>query len=337
MRNPFKISLLALCGVLIGTVTSAFAQRQIDLGSDEQVYQVLRSQGYSTPKITKRSLTIIRTEACKDGKKYQVKVSILGRITSRSVIGSCQPRLRQAAFSERQARKALSDRRYTNIETRTIRGGTQAIGCRDGRRLEIVFNRRGGVVSRNDIGPCIRDTRRNDRNDRVFSSREITGLLNQRGYNDVQVTRRNSLPYLATACRNNDKYEVAIGRRGRIRGEQRIGRCINPFSEFEMSSSIKKSGYLVLKLDKTRNGWASQECRRNNKVLVSYDAYGRQTNLRQDGSCRSETVLNVLRTLENRGARNVQAYVEGCFDGGKYRWSFDRLGNRTGRSRVGSC
>lgn len=450
MRNFWKPLALAICFLGLVTTGSANAQLQIDLGSDDQVFRILQSAGYSNPVVTKRSLTIIRTEACKGGKKYRLKVSILGRITSRSEIGTCKTRQQVAGYSERQVRQALKSNRYTNIETRGARGGIQAIACRNGRKFEIFFNRQGKVVTRNNLGSCAPKKLSNDQiiqslrtagyrrieviesspsrylaeacgdskkyrlrlNNRAevenrrligncrraFSADGIAGLLRERGYTKVQITQRNSPPYQALACRNNDKYEVTIGRRGRIRNEKiigtcrerfdartlsqlmqqrgydrinivrsnrapyiaegckgdvlqeiqvgqfgkvlreyRIGKCGRPLTRDALATLISKAGRVIVRLDKTRDGWASQECRQDKKVLVSYDPYGTQTNIRADGNCRSETVLNVLRTLESRGARRVQAFVEGCFDGGKFRWSFDRLGNRTDRTRVGSC
>ncbi len=450
MQNFWKPLTLVIYLLSLVVTGSANAQLQIDLGSDDQVFRILRSAGYSNPTVTKRSLTIIRSEACKDGKKYLVKVSILGRITSRSEIGTCQTRQQIAAFSERQVRQTLKSNRYTNIETRGARGGIQAIACRNGRKFEIFFNRQGKVLARNDLGYCAPQKLSNDQiikslqnagyrrveviesspsrylaeacgdsrkyrlrlNNRAkvedrrvigncrraFSPDGIASLLKERGYTKVQITQRNSTPYQALACRDNDKYEVTIGRRGRIRNEKiigtcrqrfdartlsklmqqrgydrikivrsnrapylaegckgdalqeiqvgkfgkvlreyRIGKCGRPLTRNALASTIVKAGRVIVRLDKTRTGWSSQECRQDKNVLVNYDPYGQQTNIRADGNCRSETVLNVLRTLESRGARRVQAFVEGCFDGGKYRWSFDRLGNRTDRTRVGNC
>jgi hypothetical protein len=450
MRNfwtTLALVLFCLVGVL---VAPSQAQLQIDLGSDDQVFRILRNSGYTDAKVTKRSLTIIRTEACKGGKKYQIKVSILGRITSVSEIGTCRSRVQEAAFSERELRQLLEQNRYTSIETRKARRGFRAIACRNGRRFDLAFNRRGKIVDRKDLGYCQRRRLSNDqiitslenagyrrvdivqsnptnylveacRNDRRyqlrldnsaeiqtrrtigecgrrFSAERIADLLKERGYSKIEITRRNSTPYRATACRNNDKYAVTIGRRGRILDEQRtgscrqrfdartlsslmqrrgydrikivrtnrapyiaegcvgdalqeiqvgqfgkvlreyrIGKCARPVTRKQLQDNIQKTGHLVIGLKKVGENWQSRECRQDNQVVVSYDPYGEQTNIRANGKCRSETVLDVLRTLESRGARRVEAFVEGCFDGGKYRWSFDRLGNRTGRKRVGSC
>ena len=79
-------------------------------------------------------------------------------------------------------------------------------------------------------------------------------------------------------------------------------------------------------------------CRDEAKSNIRFDTYGEIVSQRRSGTCTSASVLDVLKTLESRGAKSTNLVVEGCFRNRKYRWEFDRLGNRTGRQAIdGNC
>ena len=122
-------------------------------GDDRMIGDVLRANGYTDGVITSRGLTIMRTEACKDGVKYRFKISILGKITSTAKIGDCQPAQR-ARFSANDAKDLLEQNGYAQIDARHNGRIVVATACRNNRKYQINFNHRGEVTSHQRIGNC---------------------------------------------------------------------------------------------------------------------------------------------------------------------------------------
>ncbi|MEP0944129.1 MAG: hypothetical protein ABJH63_03310 [Rhizobiaceae bacterium] len=428
----------------------ASAQKITIGGDDRMVADVLRANGYTNGVVKSRSLTIVRTEACKGGDKYLVKISILGKIASTTKIGECQ-QAQQARFSANDAKAVLEQNGYGQINARRDGRVIVATACRNNRKYQINFNRRGEVASRQRVGNCdpvglaawqiidrlkaegysrvnvIDDQlpryvaeacRGNDRvrvqmnqrgrirgEDRIGSCRQrinpdnITALLEREGYQRVEVIDRRRPPYVAHACKGNGKFEVEIGRFGQLRRENRIGRCARPIDPANLASVIGDQGYervkvlrgsrtpylvegckgatlvelvvnrfgritqednvgtcatpvskqqledrlgeqgfLAVAVRKRGTGWTADVCRDEAKSTIRFDTYGEIVNQRRSGTCTSSSVLDLLKTLESRGAKATELVIEGCFRNTKYRWEFDRLGNRTGRKRIaGNC
>ena len=451
MKNIIR-SLILLTGIVgTGALSAPDARAQsITLGGDDTaIFRLLQQNGYTSPKVTKRGLTIIRTEACKGRDKYQVKVSILGRITSTAKIGTCaiaQP----VRFGESEAKSALEQAGYSRIQTRRQGAFVSASACREGRSYQFGFNRRGDVTDRQDVGPCrsngmtkerlaellqregyrrivitddqlpryaaeacrngdrlrlqmnrrgiIRSERRIGQCGRQLDPNTIAALLERNGFDRVEVVDKRRPPYVAQACRDQNKFEISIGRYGRllderrigrcrtrinpanlaqilgkdgydrvnplrtnrapylveackgnalveltigrfgrIRNEERVGRCAAPVTKDALVAKLQQQGYINVGVKKAANGWRADVCREENKLALAIDAYGDVLRERKAGECQSQTVLQVLKTLESRGANKTRIVVEGCYRGSQYKWAFDRLGNRTGRTRLGNC
>ncbi|MEP4293137.1 MAG: hypothetical protein ABJ358_14600 [Rhizobiaceae bacterium] len=418
-------------------------------GDDQQVVRILRGEGYRNVRITSRGLTIVRTEACKGTDKYQVKVSILGKITSTRKIGTC-PAPQANRFTRNDATDLLQKNGYRRIEARREGRIIVATACRNDRRYQIEFNRRGEVAARQRIGECrpeglnkrqltnilerngyrrieIVDAelpryvaeacRENDRvsiemnrrgdigsERRIGRCRQqidpanIAKLMRDNGYTRIEVIDRRRPPYIAHGCKNNDRIEVTIGRFGRLRGENRIGscarpidpanlvtlmgkegynrvkvlrgsrtpylvegckgtalvellvdrfgritkednvgRCAPPVTKQRLEDRFAKDGYLNVRVRKLSSGWSARVCRDEVERLIRVNSFGDTVSERDSGTCASNSVLNILKTLENRGARSTTIFVEGCYRNKKYRWAYDRLGNRTGRKAIGGC
>ena len=452
MPRPFA-KILFITSLWIGATMAPMqaSAQSITLGGDDKmVADVLRINGYTNGVIKSRSLTLVRTEACKNGTKYLVKISVLGKITSVTKLGDC-PQAQQARFTAQQAAEVLRQNGYGQIDARRQGNTIVATACRNNRKYQINFNRRGEVASRRRAGNCdpaglaawqiidrlkaegysrvdvtddqlpryVAEACRNGERvrlqmnnrgiirseNRIGTCRErlnpdnIASLLESAGYERVEVIDRRRPPYIAHACKGNGKYEVQIGRFGRLQRENRIGRCavpidpanlaslmtnegydrvkvlrgnrtpylvegckgetlvelvVNrfgritqeddvgtcavPVSKQQLEDRLSGDGYLAVAVRKRGSGWSAEVCRDEAKSTIRFDTYGEVVSQRRSGTCTSSSVLDVLKTLESRGASSTTLVVEGCFRNRKYRWEFDRLGNRTGRKPIdGSC
>ncbi|MEN0041954.1 MAG: hypothetical protein AAF764_11585, partial [Pseudomonadota bacterium] len=171
----------------------------------------------------------------------------------------------------------------------------------------------------------------------AIDPQQIPDILADAGFDRIRVLQRRRTPYLAEACLGERLVEVSIDQYGEIRNRQRVGRCASAVSREDVIAQLQEAGYSNLDLKQSRDGWRVNACRGVRRVTVRVDSYGDILSERNSGECQSQTVLDMLKTLESRGAEKLEAQVEGCFRGNRYRWVFDRLGNRTGRERIGRC
>ncbi len=449
-----QLSFLAVISIFLSSwlfVPTANSQSVTLGGDDNQIFQILRSNGYTQGRVVKRKLTITHTNACKGGNEFLVKISILGRITSQTKIGRCKVAQQPGSqFLPRDAVSLLQNNGYAEIRAEINGRSVKATACRQNRRFEIAFNRRGQIIQQRDIGSClavglnkaqikeilegegltrivITDERlpkyvaeacRNssrvrvtmNRRGRVRSERRIgecglqfnpdniatvlgrsgydrievidrrrppyiahacqgddrmeieigrygrilrkhrirscrsninpqnmASILGKEGYDRVRVLRGNRAPYLVEACRGDVLNELTVGRFGRVQKAERVGTCANPITESALRKKLSKQGFSTLTLNRQNYGWRAEVCRNETKVAIRIDAYGDAIRERNLGQCVSKSVLDILKTLESRGADRTQVQIIGCYRNNKYRWTFDRLGNRTGRDRIGGC
>ncbi len=283
----------------------------------------LRRAGYRRIE-TRREDRSIAATACRRDIKYQLRFNRRGQIVDRREDGPC----RVAGLNSDQIIEVLRRDGYRRIDVTSSRPPRYtAEACLDGERLRLELNRRGNVRSQRRIGEC----------GRRFNPTNLANLLRDNGFDRIVINRSDRAPYLAEGCKGSSLIEVTVGRNGRIRKEERVGRCAEAVSKQQVAKKLRDQGYFGVNITKFRGGWRADVCRQETKLTLEIDAYGDVSRERNSGECRSQTILQVLKTLESRGAKNVNAVVEGCFRGTKYRWEFDRLGNRTGRDRIGNC
>jgi len=283
----------------------------------------LREQGYEDIEI-QQVRRGYRVTACRDGEQEIFFYSFEQNLQSRQRAGRCARR----SISPKQAVQLLEGEGFTEIKILDDRRAPYRIeACKDRNKFEFLIGRRGRIRDRREIGDCRRPIR----------PEQLVEVLEDLGYDRVRILRDDRRPYLAEACKDRNLVELRIDRFGGIRNEERIGRCSAPLTEDDITARLAEEKYIVLGLKPARRGWLAEVCRGEAKLALRIGDRGRIRREEAIGKCISRSVLDVLKNLEDRGARRVNAFVEGCFRGDRFRWEFDRLGNRTGRERVGSC
>ena len=387
-----RVAALA-AGALAALACMAPAAAQVQLGGDDRVIgAALEQDGYDSVRIVKRDFTIVRTHACKGDKKYLVKVSILGKITSSTELGPCDLRPVRARISERELRRSLRRQGFEDIQLEARGNRTVAIACREGRRERLVFGRTGELLRRRAAGPC-RST-----SQAGLDEKDLRSIMTREGYDRVEIVDGRRAPFIMQGCKEGTLNEVTIGRRGRVRGERRVGRCAPRLAAADLGKALAKEGYSQVKvlrarapflveackgdrllelsvsatgtvrsedpigrcprsltdeqlraamvaenmtqieLSRTDSGWVGTVCVEDERTRIQYARNGDATSKRVIGRCPVASALEMMRTLESRGATRTELQIEGCFQNRRYRWTFDRLGNRTGRVPVqGSC
>ena len=289
----------------------------------DRIARQLTDQGYRRVVVTDAELPRYGAEACRDNDRVRLVMNRRGRIRSERIIGKCE---RQ--FDPDNMTAVLEKKGYDRIKAvETRRPPYIANACKGADKMEIVIGRFGRLRDERRIGPCATP----------IDPAKMANVLSKEGFDRVRVLRSNRTPYLAEACKGTTLVELTVGRYGKIRKEERVGRCASPATEASLQEKLEGDGYLNINLARKNNGWRAEVCREENKMAIRFDAYGDVVRERNIGECKSQTVLDVLKNLENRGAKKTSMQIVGCFKGTQYRWMFDRLGNRTGRERLGGC
>ncbi|MGI9356272.1 MAG: hypothetical protein ACR2PF_14065 [Rhizobiaceae bacterium] len=293
----------------------------------------LRRDGYNRIDLLAGTGFPYRVRACRGGDQIEMTIGRRG-ITDSSRIDGCLPPPKRAKdgkvpqFQPAEIEDVLLDEGFDRIAVIQGRRAPYKVrACRGRNRIELIIGKQGRI----------RDQRRVDGCAAPIDPSGLENHLRKNGFDRVKVVKRNQAPYAAEACRGRDHLRLVVGRYGEIERERRLGQCAGTLSEAGLRELLSKRGLIALSVDKRRRGWSADVCDGDKRVALRIGSRGRIRGEEVTGNCRSQTVREVLETLEDRGARRVSAFVEGCFKGKRYRWAFDRLGNRTGRERVGNC
>ena len=228
MKRFLKRAILATA---TGLALAMPAQAQVVIQfwvSDGQAKRALVRDGYSQLKVVKRSLAKIHIEACKDAKKYHVRLDHTGRLLERNQIGTCRQ-----VISLEDAAGRLASQGYRRINIRLEAGNYIAIACLRGKRQKITYDRFGDVIARRDAGSCKPD----------LDAEDVVALLRERGYDRVKMTDSKLPQYVAEACNDNKRFEIAVGRKGKIQTSKRIGNCAPPIDPKALPAILAKRGF----------------------------------------------------------------------------------------------
>jgi len=183
------LSVLAATGfaasssAMAGAGASARANMQIPVKSlvktvalrPNGIRRSLRQRGYYNIHFTDRHLPVYKVRACRNGKKFSLRLNRWGDVRRRSRIGRCDggyggPRIAGLSFSE--IRYKLNDRGYHRIRfTDRHLPGYGARACKKGRRFALRLNRWGKIVDRDRRGWCGYGNRRGHRGPSVVYDR----------------------------------------------------------------------------------------------------------------------------------------------------------------------
>ncbi len=257
-----RFSVLAVAVMVLATTSKA--QFTIQFGaSDAAIKRSLIAKGFTEPKILKRSFKKIRVQACKDGKRYTLRLNPAGRIRNSQEIGNCRK-----VVSMEQAAAMLERRGFRRVEIERQAEGYVAVVCQDGERFRLQINRFGDVSNRQYVGFCRQG----------LAPKDIAALLRKQGYNRIKFTDDKLPRYVAEACRANSRVELLLSYRGRIRNEQRIGTCAPPIDPDDLPQILAKRGFnRVEVIDDKLPRYIVEACRGTDRFELALNRFGEIT------------------------------------------------------------
>ena len=287
-------------------------------------------------------------DACRDGRRMRMRFEPGGERIDQNVVGVCRDgRLAPGAtpvqapnpggarnpLNPQQVRQALRGQGYSQIRfTDADLPRYVAEACNAaGKRLELVMNRFGEVRNQRDLGRCQQTAARPG-----LTRQQVTAKLGERGFDNVNVTKIDP-PIQAQACRRSDRFEMTLNALGEIINQRLTGKCQRSIDKTALEKKLRDQGFSRLEVSERPNGFFANGCNGTQRLSLSFNPQGQESGRKVEGPCKSQTVAEVVNTLESRGARNLEVVLEGCFRDDRYRWRFNQLGDRLGRERVGPC
>ena len=124
--------------------------------SPKGIRRSLRDRGYRNIHFTDRHLPVYKVRACRNGKKFRMRLNRWGDVNRRVRIGRCDgrgPGLAGLSFPD--IRAGLRDRGYRGIRFTDRRlPGYGARACKRGKRFALRLNRWGRIMDRDRRGWC---------------------------------------------------------------------------------------------------------------------------------------------------------------------------------------
>ncbi|MEL6289841.1 MAG: hypothetical protein AAFQ42_10225 [Pseudomonadota bacterium] len=276
-----------------GMVTRAQFSIQLG-GSETRIRRILRERGYTDIVITKRSFTRTTAEACRDGVRYELRLSNSGADRGTGRIGTCKQ-----VITLEQAEQKLRDEGYKRINV-TEQGDVPfiAIACRDGERIRLRINKFGETTGQRDLGRCRQ----------ALSPDDVRAKLREDGYNRIRFTDRQLPRYVAEACLRNRKFELVLSNRGRIRDRKRIGRCDPPLTAASLPANLADRGFDRIEVVNGKPPrFLVEACRDLRRVELTVGRYGRILQEYNVGKCPPPlTRADLLTVLNKNGYRKVK-------------------------------
>lgn len=125
-----------------GTITSRnVIARCRKTMSEQEIVQVLEAEGFTRVSVTKNGRGQFRIEACFEGYKKFATLSRTGELLNERDGERCQP------VSISEITNTMRQRGFRNLEF-------YAEGCRNGRKIRILYNQDGERIRRERIGSC---------------------------------------------------------------------------------------------------------------------------------------------------------------------------------------
>lgn len=295
-------------------------RQQVD---EKSIRKILRDRGFRRINLENQNGMYVAI-ACANRARYRVEVNPYGDIRKERRIGQCLPDLSPTDI-EVQLKERGYDR-FNWIDRQLPRYVAEA--CYEGRRVEIVANRRGDIASSRNIGRC----RSN------INPQDIPAILANRGYERVQVTDDRLPRYAAIACLDGNKMEVTLNRNGRITDKVVIGKCRRPMDSQQIADFVRGQGFShVYVAEKSALGYTIDGCYSEVRYRFVLSPFGELRDEKNLGECRSKSLFEMIKDEEKNGFTAEKFYMVGCEKGNQIRIEFNQFGQKINRKRQGRC
>jgi len=183
----------------------------------------------------------------------------------------------QLGASDRKIRRNLRAEGYTEIEItgRQLARAT-AEACKDGIRYRLQIRSSGRIRRANEIGRC----------KQVITIEQAERILEEDGFKRINVTENGDIPYIAIACKNNERIRLRMNKFGEITGQRNLGECQRALRPDDIRAKLREDGYnRIVFTDRQLPRYVAEACRNNRKFELVMNRRGRIRDQKRIGRC----------------------------------------------------
>ncbi|MEM7214806.1 MAG: hypothetical protein AAF423_04620 [Pseudomonadota bacterium] len=289
----------------------------------ERIEENLEKQGYTRIVMENQNGNFVAI-ACQGEQRVRLVFSQQGRLLKSRNIGICE-----RIYQPNDIRQVLRDQGYDRIKfTDRQLPWYVAEACLNNRRFELLLTRFGEIRKKTRIGRC----------DPPVDPRNLVNLLRDKGYDRIEIVDDQLPVYQAEACFNNERFDLQMNRFGKITGRTQTGQCRANMTDKEIVAVLKEEGFTRILVNRKSNGqFDVSACFDGYQKFATLSRFGELVSERDGGKCKSRSVSEIFTGLENRNFDDLKFYAEGCRNGKRFQFTYNRDGDRIGRKRLGSC
>ena len=309
--DRYSVSNQQQLGFCRGTVTAEALERN------------LINSGYERVVIERQNGRFVAI-ACLEAVRVRITYSSQGEVLQKRNIGQCQEIL-----EPNDIRKILRDAGYNRIKfiDRQL-PWYRAEACLKQSKIELLLTRYGQIRRKTPVGKCAPELR----------PANIAAFLEKKGYYNVRVLDDRLPRYKVAACLNNDRYDLEVGRYGKISNRQVTGQCRNAMTVNQISELLHSEGFTRVRVKKNQyGGFEVTACLDGYQKFASLSRFGELLSERDGKRCQSRNVSNIVKNLQKKGFRDIKMYSIGCQKGRKVRIFYDDIGEEIQREQLGRC
>ena len=216
----------------------------------------------------------------------------------------------------------------------------KADACRNGVRYRIKVRANGSYAYRNEIGKC----------KTAIQAADVRGLIRQEGFRRIDIQDDGKIPYLATACRQGDRFDLEVSEYGDVTVKGRVGRCrVKSISPQDLRAALRKDGYNRIKfVANNRRNYIIEACRngRRLRLNVSNNRRGNINDRQRIGRCAPQIrARDITKLLRQAGLNRIDVIddrlpryrAEACNGTNRIRIALNRWGERVDERKIGQC
>ena len=254
------------------------AQFRLPFGmSATRVREMLARDGYNEIDVTYLGIIDAKAEACRNGRRYKIKLRANGSYEDRTEIGKCRK-----AVAADEVDDILRREGFRQVDVQDDgRLPYAATGCRRGDRYDIRVSEYGDVTVGKRRGRC--ETLKD-----ALSPRDLRRALRKDGYNRIKFTERSPRRFTVEACNNRDRrMRLTINRRGRVLDRERVGRCQPAVRVSDIPGMLRKDGFNRIEVvDNKPPRYRIEACSRSgDRIRISVNPWGRRILEKKIGNC----------------------------------------------------
>ncbi len=311
----------------------AQAQITFTLGlSETKVARVLHRKGFSDIEFYDPGMTTIRARACRDGKRYRMKVTIRMSINGLTEIGQCD-----GGLNAKQIKNTLNNDGYRRIFVEDAGDGYVAVVCKRGKQFRLNVGRNGKIENRIRTGDCREE----------MDAVSIVAMLRAQGFNRIKMVDEQLPKYIVDVCKGQKQLRLSMNRFGKIRNSQQVGKCDPPIDSTRIFAIVQDLGYNRVEIvDDSLPIYVANGCQDGNRVKITLNRWGEVVSQNHIGDCRQAiTQDQITQKLKDNGFKRVHAStdnlgrfdINACLDGKRKKILLSRYGELIEEQDEGPC